>query len=120
MLAISWQGWQNVGKFANALPMFCQHLRKSRNYCSGKFPRIFSQLFNDFGLFSFTYRYPICQKYSFYTTIHPTLVKYWLNIGCQHRHYAFLPIQGQRWMPAPGQHCWRKFLSTADHFLLLI
>ena len=34
ILAISWQGWQNVGKFVNALPMlpmFCQHLCKSRN-----------------------------------------------------------------------------------------
>ena len=69
MLAISWQGWQNVGKFANALPMlpmFFQHLCKSRNYCSSKFPRIFSRLFNDSRPFSFTYRYSICQKYFFF------------------------------------------------------
>ena len=68
MLAISWQGWKNVGKFANALPMlpmFCQHLCKSSNYFSSKFPRIFSRLFSDSGLFFFTYRYPICQKYFF-------------------------------------------------------
>ena len=54
MLAISWLGWQNVGKFANALPMlpmFCQHLCKRRNYCSSKFPRIFSRLCNDSGQF---------------------------------------------------------------------
>ena len=69
MLAISWQGWQNVGKFANALPMlpmFCQHLCKRRNYCSSKFPRIFSRLCNDSGPFSFTYSFPICQKYFFF------------------------------------------------------
>ena len=121
MLAISWQGWQNVGKFANALPMlpmFCQHLCKRRNYCrSSKFPRIFSRLCNDSGPFSFTYSIPICQKYFFFITIHPTLVEYWLNIGCQHRHYAFQPIQGQRWMPAPGQHWWIKFFLTTDNFL---
>ena len=90
MLAISWQGRQN--KFANALPMlpmFFQHLCKRRNYCSCKFPRIFSRLCNDSGPFSFTYSFPICQKYFFFITIQPTLVEYWLNIGCQHRHYAF-------------------------------
>ena len=120
MLAISWQHWQNVGKFANALPMlpmFCQHLCKRRNYCSSKFPRIFSRLCNDSGLFSFTCSFPICQKYFFCITIQPTLVEYWLNIGCQHRHYAFQPIQGQRWMPAPGQHWWIKFFLTTDNFL---
>ena len=120
MLAISWQGWQNVGKFANALPMlpmFCQHLCKRRNYCSSKFPRIFLRLCNDSGPFSFTYSFPICQKYFFFITIQPTLVEYWLNIGCQHRHYAFQPIQGQRWMPAPGQHWWIKFFLTTDNFL---
>ena len=45
------------------------------------------------------------------------------NVGrilAQHRHYAFQPIQGQRWMPAPGQHCWIKFFLTTDNFLLLI
>ena len=122
MLAISWQGWQNVGKFANTLPMlpmFCQHLCKRRNYCRSKFPRIFSRLCNDSGPFSFTYSFPICQKYFFFITIQPTLVEYWLNIGCQHRHYryAFQPIQGQRWMPAPGQHWWIKFFLTTDNFL---
>ena len=120
MLAISWQGWHNVGKFANALPMlpmFCQHLCKRRNYCRSKFPRIFSRLCNDSGPFSFTYSFPICQKYFFFITIQPTLVEYWLNIGCQHRHYAFQPIQGQRWMPAPGQHWWIKFFLTTDNFL---
>ena len=120
MLAISRQGWQSVGKFANALPMlpmFCQHLCKRRNYCSSKFPRIFSRLCNDSGPFSFTYSFPICQKYFFFITIQPTLVEYWLNIGCQHRHYAFQPIQGQCWMPAPGQHWWVKFFLTIDNFL---
>ena len=66
MLATIWQGWQIVGKFANALPMFFQHLCKSRNYCSSKFSRIFSQFFNDPGPFSFIYRYPICQKNFYY------------------------------------------------------
>ena len=87
MLAISWKGWQNVGKFANALPMlpmFCQHLCKRHNYCSSKFPRIFSRLCNDSGPFSFTYNFPICQKYFFFITIQPTLVEYWLNIGIMH------------------------------------
>ena len=122
MLVIGWQGWQNVGKFANALPtlpMFFQHLCKSRNYCSSKFPQIFSQLFNDSWPFSFIYRYSTCQKYFFFIAIQPTLVEYWLKIGC-HRHYAFQPIQDQLWMPAPGQHCWIKVLLTTDNFLLLI
>ena len=102
MLAISWQGWQNVGKFANALPMlpmFCQHFCKSRNYCSSKFPRIFSRLFNGFWPFSFTCRCPICQKCFFllrfsqcWWNIGSTLVanigimhfnQYRANVGCQ-------------------------------------
>ena len=123
MLAISWQGWQNVGKFANALPMlplFCQRLCKSRNYCSSKFPRIFSQLFNDSGLFFLLKSIQFAKNTFFFITIQPTLVEHWLNIGCQHRHYAFQPIQGQRRMPAPGQHCWIKFFLTTDNFLLLI
>ena len=53
----------------------------------------------------------------FFITIQPTLVEYWLNIGCQHRHYAFQPIQVQRWMPAPGQHWWIKFFLTTDNCL---
>ena len=99
MLAISWQHWQNVGKFANALPMlpmFCQHLCKRRNYCSSKFPRIFSRLCNDSGPFSFTYSFPICQKYFFCITIQPTLVEYWLNIQRWSRgHKARGQGQGQ-------------------------
>ena len=80
ILAISWQGWKNVGKFANALPMlpmFCQHPCKNRNYCSSKFPRIFSRLLNDSGPFSFTYRNPICQKYFFLLRFSQR----WWNIG---------------------------------------
>ena len=42
------------------------------------------------------------------------------GIFAQHRHYAFQPIQGQRWMPAPGQHCWIKVLLTTANFLLLV
>ena len=91
---------QRFANVANVLPTSLQ----TRNYCRSKFPQIFSRLCNDSGPFSFTYSFPICQKYFFFITIQPTLVEYWLNIGCQHRHYAFQPIQGQRWMPAPGQH----------------
>ena len=42
------------------------------------------------------------------------------NIGCQHRHCAFQPIQGQRWMPAQGERCWIKLFLATDNFLLLI
>ena len=55
------QIFQRFANVANVLPTFLQNC----NYCSSKFPRIFSRSFNDSSPFSFTYRYLICQKYFF-------------------------------------------------------
>ena len=119
-----WPSVGRVGKTSANLPTLCQCCQCFANIFAKaviivvvSFLEFFSQLFNDSGPFSFTYRYLICQKYFFFIAIQPTLVEYWLNIGCQHRHYAFQPIQGQRWMPAPGQHWWIKFFLTTDNFL---
>ena len=121
-----WPSVSRVGKTSANLPTLCQCRQCFDNILAKTVIIVvvsFLEFFHDcvmiLGHFLLLIGIQFAKNTFFFITIQPTLVEYWLNIGCQHRHYVFQSIQGQRWMPAPGQHCWIKiFLNYRQFFVI--
>ena len=119
-----WPSVGRVGKTSANLPTLCQRCQCFSNIFAKaviivvvSFLEIFHNCLMILGHFLLFIGIQFAQNTFFYydsANVGGILAQHWFPTSA---FMHFKPIQGQRWMPTLGQHCWIKVLLTTNNFL---